>query len=590
MARLIIVVIILGVIGFQTTPATKSHTSHNNMIERCQSAITDTDYATALQLGDSLQLIGKNKNDDRLLAYGMGLSATAAILAGKGTNADTMLNNAYNLSETLHNDSLRAISINALGIYEAIINANYYVAHRYFLNALEAAETSGYELMRIRCLNNLTELGLHENDSTFIRYAKEAYERAKRFGAPKPLYVATLHLASAYLNNFNDLEKAERYIEESERISNATQGDKTPLKVMKASLLSKSHHPYEALALLEEAENSFTKSSEQASALPEIYYVRAEAWYNLGNYANGIAAAQHCITLAKQLHVEPLYIKALKLLGECYEKTGNYSDAVEIMKKYMTLHDSLFNAQKEHTVRELDIIYNVGKLEQEAAEREARYKLVTQKAWLLGLSVFLLGLIILGLIYVIKRKSQLYTRLVAQHQKLVEEENKLRYSLNPDLPTIFEEIKSNNEYSGAPLAPEIHKETTDVKAEEESMTDASMVCANAEKIWLDLCKIMDTEKIYATPDISRETVARKINTNRTYLTKIISFKTGMTYPQFINHYRLNEAILILSDKNRNDYPIKMLASDLGFSSLSTFYTVFKARTGLTPKDFRANAK
>lgn len=554
--------------------------SHNadNWIDQCQIAITNTDFSTAKALSDSILQKGKDLDDNRLIAYGMSLGANAAVLAGRGEEAPKKLHEANKISEKIHNDSIRALALNGLGVYEATVNANYYVAHRYFMNALEAANSSQYELLRIRSLNNLTQLGLHENDSIFMKYAREAYDAAYKYGELKPLYVATVHLASGYINYLNDFKSAERYLIEAENIAPKIKGDKTPLKVLRATLLTKSGHSKEALEILQEAEGSFTNSAEQASALPEIYYVRACALYNLGEYPKAISALQQCIALSKQLHVEPLHIKSLRLLWECYEKTGNYSGAVGAMKQYMTLHDSLFSAEKEHTVRELDIIYNVGKLEQEAVEQEARYRLANQRAWLLGLSAVLLLLIVIGLIRMIRHKSKLYGKLVTQYQKLVEEEYKLR---NPDPTQIIEEGLKEIEDT------DLSQNNEDINEEEAIGTS---VCANSEKIWADLCKVMDSEKLYTDSDISRETVARKINTNRTYLTKIISTKTGMTYPQFINHYRINEAIRILSDRSREDYPIKALASDLGFSSISTFYSVFKARTGLTPKEFRANTK
>ena len=60
----------------------------------------------------------------------------------------------------------------------------------------------------------------------------------------------------------------------------------------------------------------------------------------------------------------------------------------------------------------------------------------------------------------------------------------------------------------------------------------------------------------------------------------------MNYLQFVNSYRINEAVRILSDKNMISYPLKQIWSDLGFSSPSTFYKVFQQAVGITPSVYR----
>ena len=81
-------------------------------------------------------------------------------------------------------------------------------------------------------------------------------------------------------------------------------------------------------------------------------------------------------------------------------------------------------------------------------------------------------------------------------------------------------------------------------------------------------------------------LAAMLGTNRTYLSAVIKEKSGMNYQQFINSYRIQEAIRILSDNDSADYPLKQLWNDLGFSSSSTFYKLFQQAVGITPSVFR----
>ena len=87
-----------------------------------------------------------------------------------------------------------------------------------------------------------------------------------------------------------------------------------------------------------------------------------------------------------------------------------------------------------------------------------------------------------------------------------------------------------------------------------------------EELYARLCHLMEVERLFTESQLTRDKMAEHLGTNRTYLTRVIKEKTGMNYLQFINSYRINEAIRILSDPDSLSYPLKQIWSDLGFSS------------------------
>ena len=60
----------------------------------------------------------------------------------------------------------------------------------------------------------------------------------------------------------------------------------------------------------------------------------------------------------------------------------------------------------------------------------------------------------------------------------------------------------------------------------------------------------------------------------------------MTYLQFVNSYRINEAIRQLSDPTLEQSPLKQIWRDLGFNSPVTFYKQFQQAVGITPSVYR----
>ena len=84
-------------------------------------------------------------------------------------------------------------------------------------------------------------------------------------------------------------------------------------------------------------------------------------------------------------------------------------------------------------------------------------------------------------------------------------------------------------------------------------------------------------------------MAERLDTNRTYLSKAINENTGKTFTQLVNEYRIRQAISEISDLAA-DKPLKQIAAEVGFSSLSTFYATFQAVTGMTPARYRSQLK
>lgn len=102
-------------------------------------------------------------------------------------------------------------------------------------------------------------------------------------------------------------------------------------------------------------------------------------------------------------------------------------------------------------------------------------------------------------------------------------------------------------------------------------------------------KVIDS-KIYLDKelDLARLTLLTGIKLH--LLSEIINRGTGKNWNEFINYYRLEEAKIRLIDKAYSNITIEGIGQDCGFSSKSTFFTVFKKSEGITPSQFRKEQK
>ncbi len=73
---------------------------------------------------------------------------------------------------------------------------------------------------------------------------------------------------------------------------------------------------------------------------------------------------------------------------------------------------------------------------------------------------------------------------------------------------------------------------------------------------------------------------------RHYITQILNEKHKKNFFTFINEYRVKEVIERLIDPRYRHYTILAIAFDSGFNSKTTFNSIFKTQTGLTPSEFR----
>jgi AraC-like DNA-binding protein len=95
-------------------------------------------------------------------------------------------------------------------------------------------------------------------------------------------------------------------------------------------------------------------------------------------------------------------------------------------------------------------------------------------------------------------------------------------------------------------------------------------------------------KIYTDKGLTLEKLAKKIQSNRTYLSDAINSYYQKSFSQWLNELRVYESKKMLASSDFDHYSIEGIAKDVGFASISTFNANFKKITGITPSYFRKN--
>ena len=64
----------------------------------------------------------------------------------------------------------------------------------------------------------------------------------------------------------------------------------------------------------------------------------------------------------------------------------------------------------------------------------------------------------------------------------------------------------------------------------------------------------------------------------------------MNFNELINEYRIKEAISKIEDGYFETYTVSALLKEIGFSNKTTFYKLFKEKTGSTPTEYAKQLK
>lgn len=104
-----------------------------------------------------------------------------------------------------------------------------------------------------------------------------------------------------------------------------------------------------------------------------------------------------------------------------------------------------------------------------------------------------------------------------------------------------------------------------------------------------ITQMMELDKAYRDSTISVESLAKALQTNRTYVSSAVNQYAGTTFKNWINSLRISEAVEILSDPDK-DIPLKAMYAELGFNSSSAFYRAFQNATGVPPSQYRKEAR
>lgn len=519
-------------------------------------------YTELGRLSAKLLSLSSASNDKRAMGYGYLYNGLSLLFSGQGNKASASFDKSWALSREISNDSIGALVMNARGIFQAMYNNNNFLAQRFFFESLDLANAAHYEVLKIRVYGNLLVLSQSAIDEDGFNYAKRIYRYGMVHKDVEQEYMGAYYLALYYKLKGN-YPTALQYIRRALQLYDKHHYDDVASVFVLYSEVETARGNLEQAYHLAQTADTLAHKYGQTSLYPDVYIQLAQVMNRQGKYAESNSYVQKALASSEEHSFSNRIIDCYNLMAANDVKMGDKDGAISSLLKANAGMDTLSRMNMERLMREREMFDKVQKQErQDEIKRqqiEAQHRTIIM---MVAVSVILLVALVIILL-ILRSRNRLIKRIVQQNVQAVEKQEKARQRI-----TELEKTQAADNPTDKPSA---------------RLLDDS---ERMQQLYDRICELMDNEKPYKTPQLTREKLAAMLGTNRTYLSTVIREKSGMSYQQFVNSYRINEAVRILSDRKAVDYPLKQLWSDLGFTSSSTFYKLFQQSVGITPSVYR----
>jgi AraC-like DNA-binding protein len=296
-------------------------------------------------------------------------------------------------------------------------------------------------------------------------------------------------------------------------------------------------------------DHNYELASQVAVNLADFYFIQNK----LSDTKYMLESAEKYIKISNNTD---LYTPFYRLMSKYYMKTGNASLANAFLDSA-----TIANRNYENKYSGLNILL----AEQELFEMEKKVhddeKKQNEKAYKTKLlySFTVIAIVSLALIFLLllyRKNKRAYRALALKAQDWA--------GALPKQPGSDAETESESEISNEKDAEECH-----------------LLIQRASDFLLK-------DKNFKNLDLTLDFLSKELSVNRNYLSRAINRTTGKNFNNYINEYRVKEAIKMMSDEKMSLLSIDSIALEVGFGNRISFYQAFKKITGLSPSEFRDN--
>lgn len=444
------------------------------------------------------------------------------------------------VGEKSDNKSL-AMAYNGLAVSCLNRGLDFDMAIAYFLKVLELVQYDSTVYGSGSIKYNIVLSYFFLENPAGLQYAEELYQEGlyKRDARIKCMGAYSCAMMW-YLKK--EYAKAEKYVKEAAG-SEFNYIDITGIHNLYANILREQGKNGEAKQMYEKA---ISVSADKSVTLAYTYLSYGEFLVSSGQYTQAVRMLQHGVNISVDIGSKVNLFKFMELISICYEKMGKWELALSYYKSYKKYSDSTFSIERERVISDLQMKYEQTKYNAKVNEQRSRLEMKNGVIIFLCVTVIMVLALLLLTWSMYRYKSKMYKRIASQYKAAIRREK------------LVSGIAVENQ--------KISKGKTD-------------------EIFAALEILMLKDRVFTDTTLTRDKLAERMNTNRTYLSNVVNERTGEPFNVYLNRYRINYALQLIEEKGV-EYPMKAIMVESGFHSAATFYKAFKDIVGMTPAKYK----
>jgi tetratricopeptide (TPR) repeat protein len=313
--------------------------------------------------------------------------------------------------------------------------SNYAKALQFYLKSVKIYEKLDDQ---VRCAKLYNNIGVIYKSQKSDFKALEFFVKAEKIQSKlkdENISITLTNIANCYLNQ-NNLEKANFYYNEAKKVLDKHPNPRALGEWYNNKGLLKQAEK-NTIETIENWQNAITtfQSIDDKFGLADTFLYLGQLYFEQQSLDKALESTNQALQIAKQIEVVEQQMLCEKLISEIYNKKGNASQALLHFQNYSALKDKLINEENIRKSVESSMNYEFEK--KELLQKEAQEKrefLIQEEAKSFKLKMLfgtLIGLLVLGIIFLIYNRNQLKKTLTLQKELAEYEQKALHLQMNP---------------------------------------------------------------------------------------------------------------------------------------------------------------
>lgn len=278
-----------------------------------------------------------------------------------------------------------------------------------------------------------------------------------------------------------------------------------------------------------------------------------DVYYGKKRYDEALKSYEKAFQTFKSIGLYPLSMMMQNNMIECFQAMGDYKNAFTNTAFLQKKRDTIFSAEKQLAVHELEKKYQTEK-------KELENKYLKKNALTRNVAIVILVAVVIALFFLLRKSNWLYKQREVAYSVLMDrykEERRLRNSEQktetPSLVTLL--------------------------AETEVLQEEVLLIHRMEAYYV-------ANKPYLNPKLKVEDIALFLNVTQKEINLVFKNLDKVNFNVFTNRYRVEEARRLFDDTDNLNLKLETIATQSGFGNRQTFYDAFEQFTGVKPGYYR----